>query len=112
MAVNISEPSGQFSEPSDCLEGSEETLKEAPRRIPSSSATGETFENATNHLHPTTRESSILPCTPLAVEEVAEEINVEGQLKMPQEGRLGAMTLGAKFGRKVRPNFFDGNSEP
>lgn len=112
MAVNISEPSGQFSEPSDCLEGSEETLKEAPRRIPSSSATGETFENATNHLHPTTRESSILPCTPLAVEEVAEETNVEGQLKMPQEGRLGAMTLGAKFGRKVRPNFFDGNSEP
>lgn len=63
-------------------------------------------------LHPITRESTIMPGTPLSLEEVMEEIDVEGEWKVPQEGKAGAMTVGCKHGRKVRPSFFDGCSEP
>lgn len=114
VAVNISGPSGYAGEPGN-------TVIEARCGIPSPSAdllhdiqaeTTSDNRTAAVQLHPMTRESNIVPSTPLALEEVAEEINVEGTLKVPQEGKLGAMTMGVKLGRKVRPNFLDGNSEP
>lgn len=73
---------------------------------------GHNDEGTPGSMHPLSRDSTIMPCTPLALEEVKEEIDVDGELKVPQEGKAGAMTVGWKYGRKVRPSFFDGNSEP
>lgn len=108
-----------LSEPCEISsDGSEETVKS--KQNSSSNPTQATYQRIEDHkaqdnvvlLHPKTRESIIMPSAPLTLEEVVEEIDVEGEWKIPHDGRCGARTVGTKFGRKMRPSFFDGTSEP